>query len=681
MCGVVYEFSGTSPEALIQGFAREAGLSVRKEIRNYKKNELVPLCTQAFEFIADLVGQIYLESGRKTDDGITADEAAKALDHGIVVLPREAYDQLISQAKRSSDNSNMNPHSDLFKTGSSHKKVSHGNEQKTGSPSGKAGKPEETSAASGMDDVMPGDGEPSNDDTSEAERLQREQESEEALLHNQKKGLRQPSGLPQGKQEGAQGFGIKIPQEADIQDASIAVPARCIGCRFLQGCVSNADLSARKNFIDIEFKAVVHPFRMVDLDDCPINTPAEPDEDLRRIQAELDEKERADGIQPEDRKIRYTLITPKSLGISEDGSIINDFGAAAVPVARVMGGALFPKPIGTNMYGPNVHAAVNAGYCVLMSSTWRLQEVIANAVGVTPSVGSCNSFVLQLAHDLEPVTEGIRQVMLEEKVVNCDETGIDINSENDWIHSVCTAAYTFMSVQERRGKAGMDAAGFLKYFTGIIIHDCWAAYFRYEVCSHGLCNVHLLREVRGLGTYFYNCSEWTLEVSDLFCTMKARRDELAGQGLKRMPEKERSNFHRRYEEILCKALALFPAPLKTGKRGRPKNGKARSLLLRMKEHEDDFLRFLDDFDIPFSNNLAERSFRMLGQKKHQVGCFRTLEGAKAFVTVWSYLSTAKKHGHSYDYALSEATRGRAMKLIFPQGIDEEKRIARAHANG
>ena len=60
MCGVVYEFSGTSPEALIQGFAREAGLSVRKEIRNYKKNELVPLCTQAFEFIADLVGQASL---------------------------------------------------------------------------------------------------------------------------------------------------------------------------------------------------------------------------------------------------------------------------------------------------------------------------------------------------------------------------------------------------------------------------------------------------------------------------------------------------------------------------------------------------------------------------------------------------------------------------------------------
>lgn len=527
MCSVVSEFSGTSPEALIQGFAREAVLSVRKEIRNYKKNELVPLCTRTLEFIADLVGQIYLESGRKADDSITADEAAKVLDHGIVVLPRETYDQLVSQAKRSSDNSNMNPHSDLFKTGS-HKKGSHGSKQKAGSPSGKSGKPEETSAASGMDDVILEDGEPSNDDTSEAERLQQEQELEETLLHNQKKGLRQPSGLLQGKQEGTRGFGIKIPQEADLQDSSIAIPARCVGCRFLQSCVSHADFSARKNFIDIEFKALVYPFRMVDLDDCPINTPDEPDEDLRRIQAGLDEKERADGSQPEKQEIRYTLITPKSLGISEDGRIINDFGATAGPVTRVMGGALFRKPIGTNMYGPNVHAAVNDGYCVLMSSTWRLQEVIANAVGVTVSIGSCNSFILQLAHELEPVTEGIRQVMLEEKVVNCDETGIDINSENDWIHSVCTAAYTFMSVQERRGKAGMDAAGYLKHFTGIIIHDCWAAYFRYEDIRHVLCNVHLLREVRGLGTYFYNCSEWTLEVSDLFSAMKARREELAG---------------------------------------------------------------------------------------------------------------------------------------------------------
>lgn len=676
MCGVVYEFTGTSPEALIQGFAKEAGLSVRKEVRNYTKTELVPLCLEAFDFIADLIGQIYLESARKSDDSLTAKDAARVLDQGFVVFPREAYDQLLIQAKRNSGNSNMNPHSDLFKTKTGHRKVSKDVVPDPDLESSESGKSEAACTDSGMDDVMP----KSEDGSAESERLKQEQASEDALLHDPKKGFRESSGLAPGKQEGTQGFGLKIPSDAEHQKMSIAVPARCVGCRFLQGCVASTDLSAHKNFIDIRFSAVAYPFRMAELDNCPINTPDEPDEDLRRIQRELDEEQRASGQQPETHAVRYTLITPDSLGISEDGEIINDSGAAVIPVERVMDGALFPKPVGTNMYGPNVHAAVNAGYCVLMSSTWRLQEVIANAAGITLSVGSCNNFVLQLAHELQPVAEGIRQVMLEEKVVHCDETGIDISSENDWIHSVSTAAYTFMSVQERRGKAGMDAAGFLDYFTGIVVHDCWSAYFKYTQSQHGLCNQHLLRELRGLGTYFYNCADWSEKMSDLLYRMKARRDDLASHGEKCIPSDERNVFRHQYEEILDEAFALFPEPLKTGKRGRPKNGKARSLLLRMKEHEDDFLRFMDDFDVPFSNNLAEQSFRLLGQKKHQVGCFRTLEGARAFVTVWSYLSTARKHGVSYDYALAEAAKGRAMKLIFPQGVDEAVRIAQSRSS-
>ena len=57
--------------------------------------------------------------------------------------------------------------------------------------------------------------------------------------------------------------------------------------------------------------------------------------------------------------------------------------------------------------------------------------------------------------------------------------------------------------------------------------------------------------------------------------------------------------------------------MRTGKRGRPRQGKARSLLLRMREREDCFLRFLDDFDVPFNNNnLAEQSFRRVSTRKH-----------------------------------------------------------------
>ncbi|MCB9352215.1 MAG: transposase [Lewinellaceae bacterium] len=43
----------------------------------------------------------------------------------------------------------------------------------------------------------------------------------------------------------------------------------------------------------------------------------------------------------------------------------------------------------------------------------------------------------------------------------------------------------------------MDEMGILPEFKGIAIHDRYANYFGYN-CEHGLCNAHLLRDLRRL---------------------------------------------------------------------------------------------------------------------------------------------------------------------------------------
>jgi transposase len=69
-----------------------------------------------------------------------------------------------------------------------------------------------------------------------------------------------------------------------------------------------------------------------------------------------------------------------------------------------------------------------------------------------------------------------------------------------------------------------------------------------------------------------------------------------------------------------------------------------NLLNRLNERKDDVLRFTTNFDVPFTNNQAERDIRMMKVKQKISGCFRSIQGANNFLLLKSVLSTAKIQG-------------------------------------
>jgi len=75
--------------------------------------------------------------------------------------------------------------------------------------------------------------------------------------------------------------------------------------------------------------------------------------------------------------------------------------------------------------------------------------------------------------------------------------------------------------------------------------------------------------------------------------------------------------------------------------------------------------FIKNFLVPFDKNQVERDIRML----KVIGCFSTMEGAKDYALIRSYLSSAKKHGVNVYKAIELALAGNAEKAIWIEATE------------
>ena len=108
-----------------------------------------------------------------------------------------------------------------------------------------------------------------------------------------------------------------------------------------------------------------------------------------------------------------------------------------------------------------------------------------------------------------------------------------------------------------------------------------------------------------------------------------------------------------------------PAPEKKSdnKRGRQARSKSRNLLERLRDFETEALRFLHNPIVAFTNNQGERDIRMTKVQQKISGCFKSMDGAKTFCRVRSYLSTCDKQGIGPTEALKTLFVGKIPKFI------------------
>ncbi len=97
-----------------------------------------------------------------------------------------------------------------------------------------------------------------------------------------------------------------------------------------------------------------------------------------------------------------------------------------------------------------------------------------------------------------------------------------------------------------------------------------------------------------------------------------------------------------------------PPLTRKGNRGRVKRRVDHNLLLRLKNFRGDVVRLLNEPNVPFTNNQAERDLRMIKCKQKISGGFCSFPNAVSFANIRSFLSTASKHGLNLLEVISNA---------------------------
>jgi transposase len=320
--------------------------------------------------------------------------------------------------------------------------------------------------------------------------------------------------------------------------------------------------------------------------------------------------------------------------------------------------APFPQDVKAPIqYGADVGAVAVYLCCQQLHPLGRTAEILADLLDCPMSPASVQTMIERCASKLTGIEEQIKQTLIISWVTHHDETGCYVKGTRWWWHSCSTQTLTHYAVHAKRGREAMDAIGILPARRGISIHDDWASYWGYENSQHGSCNVHHLRDLK------YQAEEkqqsWAADLITVLLEMKEAVEAAQAKGQTSVDPLLRAELLSRYQKAIAAGYQAHPAPSAPAipKRGKRKQSPARNLLDRLRTHQDAVLRFFDDFDVPFDNNLAERDIRMLKLKQKISGCFRSTGGAEGFARIRGYLSTLRKQGMNLLLSLEQTLLG------------------------
>ncbi|MED9979321.1 MAG: transposase [Bacilli bacterium] len=150
------------------------------------------------------------------------------------------------------------------------------------------------------------------------------------------------------------------------------------------------------------------------------------------------------------------------------------------------------------------------------------------------------------------------------------------------------------------------------------------------------CCVHLIRDLQRLNEVLPR--EWINKLIELLVTTNAKRKDYINKSIMYFDQEVTDKVILSYDEIITEAKEVNRKDF-----NKYYGCEEKTLIKSLEQYKDNYLLWVLRFEVPFSNNLSERSLRSSKTKMKVSGQFANIQNAKYFARIKSYIETCKRN--------------------------------------
>jgi transposase len=254
----------------------------------------------------------------------------------------------------------------------------------------------------------------------------------------------------------------------------------------------------------------------------------------------------------------------------------------------------------------------------------NIMKWLAGISGMKITAGGLAQMWQKMAERLAPLYNDIGYDIRGSSVVHADETGWRVSGITYWLWCFTTLKSTYYVIDPKRNSSVvLKVLG--EIFRGTLVSDFYGAYNKIEAWSKQKCLVHMFRELKTTSKK-NSGAEWKIFVKkfkrilhDAIKLMK-KRPELASGDYERLVSK----IYQRYNSII--SGTYFDKDINR-------------LMKRLKRHRHEMFTFLEEANVTFDNNHAEREVRPAVIIRKNSFCNRSEAGALTQAMLMSIFRT------------------------------------------